>query len=293
MIKSMTAFASLDRASDNMAAAIEIRTYNSRHLDVVMRISPGYQQLEEKIRGVITETIERGRVDVKLQIKDASDAVNAYEIDEEKARAYYSALRDMQSLLGMVGEIPLELIATRGELIKPKEKEFDVEAVWHFLEACVKETLAALNAMRQREGAYIADDFLSRLKFIKEGIDQIETQSAGMPVQYRQRLMERIAVITGDAVELDAGRVEQEAAMLADKSDISEEIIRVNSHLEQFKKIMKTESPAGQKLNFLLQEINREFNTIGSKAGKAEISHVVVDVKSELEKLREQVQNVE
>jgi uncharacterized protein (TIGR00255 family) len=294
MIKSMTAFASVDRSGDDLAATIEIRTYNSRHLDIFLRIAPGYTLLEEKIKGLITEKLARGRVEVKVQIKDSSgDESAAFEIDEAKARSYYNALKEMQSLLGIKGEIPFELLITRGDLIQPKEKTYDMDTTWNFLEGCMLEALEALDVMRQREGAYIAGDFMDRLNFIKDCIEAIEKQSLDIPALYQARLKERIAVITAGGVALDAGRIEQEAAILADRSDISEEITRARSHLEQFKVIMGAAAPAGQKLNFLLQEINREFNTIGSKAGKTEISHAVVDVKSELEKLREQVQNVE
>jgi uncharacterized protein (TIGR00255 family) len=153
--------------------------------------------------------------------------------------------------------------------------------------------LADIDAMRQKEGAFIADDFKERLQSLKDSIDQIETDSSGLLEQYRQRLMERISVLTEQRVSMDEGRIEQEAAFLADKSDISEEIIRVRSHLAQFEAIMSAAAPSGHKLNFLLQEINREINTIGSKSAKTDISHRVVNVKSELEKIREQVQNVE
>ena len=293
MIKSMTAFASVDRSRDALSANIEIRTYNSRHLDILLRLAPGYQQLEEKIKGLIVQKLARGRVDVKIQLKDAAEASEAFEIDAEKARSYYNALKELRSLLEIEGDIPLELMASKGDLIKPKEKESDIEAAGCFLEECMGEALEAVDAMRQREGAFIAEDFLSRLDFINECLEQIEAQSSDLLEQYRLRLKERIAMITAEAFEPDGGRIEQEAAILADKSDISEEILRAKSHLEQFKAIMNAAQPAGQKLNFLLQEINREFNTIGSKAAKAEISHSVVNVKSELEKLREQVQNVE
>ena len=294
MIKSMTAFASVEQSGDDLSATIEIRTYNSRHLDILLRIAPGYALLEEKIKGLITEKLARGRVEVKVQIKASSnDETTAFEVDEGKARSYYNALKEMRSLLGIQEEIPFELLITRGDLIKPKEKAYDLDTMWNFIEGCMVEALEALEVMRQREGAYIAGDFKDRLNFIKDRIESIEKQSVGMPALYQARLKERIAMITGEGVVLDAGRIEQEAAILADRSDISEEVIRAKSHLEQFKVIMDAGVPAGQKLIFLLQEIDREFNTIGSKAGKTEISHMVVDVKSELEKLREQVQNVE
>jgi uncharacterized protein (TIGR00255 family) len=294
MIKSMTAYASAEQSNDDLSTTIEMRSYNSRHLDIFLRIAPGYALLEEKIKGLIADKLKRGRVEAKVQIKISSgDDAADFEIDAPKARSYYNALKEVQSLLGIHGEVPIDLLVTRGDFIRPKEKSYDMDALWNFLEGCLTEVLEALDAMRQREGAFIANDFLDRLNFITNCIESIEKQSTEIPALYQARLKERIAMITNGGVALDDGRIEQEAAILADKSDISEEITRARSHLEQFKAIMDAETAAGQKLNFLLQEINREFNTIGSKAGKTEISHTVVDVKSELEKIREQVQNVE
>ena len=293
MIKSMTAFANTERTVDDISIKVEIRTYNSRHLDIQLRMTPGYQTLEEKLKTLIAGSVARGRVDTKIHISDLSETASAFEVDEAKARAYHHALKTLTKLLDLEDSVPLEWIVARNDLIKPKEAESDVDKVWECLADCMQEALAAVDAMRQEEGAYIANDFRERLRFLHESIDRIEADSSGLLVQYKQRLTERISVLTEERVTLDDGRIEQEAAFLADKSDISEEIVRVRSHLAQFEAIVAADTPSGHKLNFLLQEINREFNTIGSKSVKTDISHMVVNVKSELEKIREQVQNVE
>jgi uncharacterized protein (TIGR00255 family) len=293
MIKSMTAYANTERTIDDISINVEIRTYNSRHLDIQLRMTPGYQVLEEKLKTQIAAVVARGRIDVKIQISDLSEAAVAFEVDETKAKAYHQALKSLRDLLGLEGAVPLEWITTRNDLIRPKEKEADMDQTWTFLADCMQEALTAVDAMRQKEGAFIANDFRARIQFLKDSIDQIEKDSSGLLEQYKQRLMERVSVLTEQRVTLDEGRLEQEAAFLTDKSDISEEIIRVRSHLVQFEGIMAAETPSGHKLNFLMQEINREFNTIGSKTVKSDISHIVVNVKSELEKIREQVQNVE
>jgi len=293
MIKSMTAFANTDRIVDDISIKVEVRTYNSRHLDIHLRMTPGYRVLEEKLKTLITGIVARGRVDVKIHIDDLSETAVAFEVDEVKARAYHQALKTLKQLLDLEGSVPLEWITARNDLIKPKEVESDVDKIWACLAACMQEVLTDLDAMRQKEGAFIANDFRERLHFLKESIDQIETDSSGLLERYKQRLLERISILTEQRVSLDEGRIEQEAAFLSDKSDISEEIIRVRSHLAQFETILAAGAPSGHKLNFLIQEINREFNTIGSKSAKTDISHVVVNVKSELEKIREQVQNVE
>ncbi len=293
MLKSMTAYADGEQSSDDMSVSVEIKTVNSRHLDIQLRINHEYRALEDKIKAQIAGSVVRGRIDVKIQIRETSESAVVFEVDEAKAKALYQAWGSLQRLLDQEGPLPLDLIVSRNDIIIPQKEVSDLDKVWIQLTGCVQTVLTAVEKMRKHEGDYIAKDFQERIDFLSQSIDQIETAGADLPVHYKQRLMERIAALTEDRLSLDEGRLEQEVAYLADKSDISEEVLRVRSHLEQFKTIMAADGPAGHKLNFLLQEINREFNTIGSKAGKSEIAHMVVDVKSELEKIREQVQNIE
>jgi uncharacterized protein (TIGR00255 family) len=293
MIKSMTAFAVAEEAGDDLKVNVEIKTYNSRYLDIFLKLTKGYQMLEEKVKTLITENLSRGRIDIKINLDDTAEDVFAFEVDEIKAKAYYQALNALKEQLHISGELPLEWILTKDDLIKPKPKEIDIESVWGFLKKVLLKTLRDLNDMRSKEGAYIAEDFKHRLDLIGGHLDQIESQSQGLLELYQERLKNRIAVLAGGDVVLDEGRIEQEAAMIADRSDIAEEITRVRSHLTQFGVIMEADEPSGHKLNFLLQELNREFNTIGSKTRRTEVSHRVVEIKSELEKLREQVQNIE
>ncbi len=180
------------------------------------------------------------------------------------------------------------------ESIKALENtEKDIKKVWGHLSPVFKEVLDNINSMREAEGAHTAKDFLTRLDYIEKSIDEIEEKSTDLPKIYKEKLEARISSLTDGILELDKNRIGQEAALLADRSDISEEITRSRSHVEQFRKIMSTEENPGRKLNFLLQEFNREFNTMGSKTGSTNVSHMIVDLKSELEKIREQVQNVE
>ena len=293
MVKSMTAFSSVERHRDDMNVQMEFRSYNSRHLDLNVRMTHGYMAVEEKLRSLIAGHIIRGRVEVKVGIRDDSEAGYAFEVDGPKARAYFDALIELKDHLGTSSEIPLELVVSRGEVIRPLDQARDVDRAWGVVEICAKEALSELDAMRLREGRSIADDFDLRLNKIDQYLIEIEDSSHGLLDVYKNRLKERILVLTKDVVKVDEGRIEQEAALLADKSDISEELVRAVSHIKQFRALMAGPDPSGQPLNFLLQEMNREFNTIGSKTGKANVAHAVVAVKSELEKLREQVQNVE
>jgi len=293
MIKSMTAYATAEHSIEAFAVSTEIRSYNSRYLDIVLRIPSGYLSLEEKIKELISGRVMRGRLDVKIQIEMDTAEPNGFEIDESKARAYYAALKQMRDEFNVNSEISLENLLHAGGIIKPVEAPRDTDAVFPAIRTCINQALEALNSMRTREGDFIARDLSERLAHIENQLAQIGSDSTGLVGVYQQRLRERISQLTQDIVELDTGRITQEAAILADRSDISEEIVRAESHLKQFHHTMASDEPSGRKLNFLLQELHREFNTMGSKVGNAEISHIIIDVKSELEKIREQVQNVE
>ncbi|UCG08164.1 MAG: YicC family protein [Desulfobacterales bacterium] len=293
MIKSMTAYATAQYSTHQLAVSAEIRSYNSRYFDLVLRIPSGYQSLEEKIKEYISGHVIRGRVEIKIQIEmDAADA-NGFEIDHAKAQSFYAALNQLKDAFGIKSEISMDLFLSPGGIIKPAEITMDTEAVWPSIRDCLQHALEELDAMRKREGDFIAQDLLKRLAHINLQLEQIRAESTGLLDMYQQRLKERISALTGDIVEIDPGRIAQEAAILADRSDISEEIVRAESHLKQFLHMMKSDEPAGRKLNFLLQELHREFNTMGSKIGNAEISHRIIDVKSELEKIREQTHNIE
>lgn len=293
MIKSMTAFSRAEMNDDGLTVAVEIRSYNSRYLDITLRVPQNYFSLEERIKGMVSEAIVRGRVEVKLQVQDAAEAASAFEIDEAKASAYHQALTDLKERFGLTSEISLDHLAQVSGIIKPAEVETDLDRNRPLIESCVARALSELNAMRQKEGDFLAQDFEQRLDDIEAAINEIESASEGLLDHYRERLQDRITALTQGMVEIDPSRIAQEAAFLADRSDISEEIVRSRSHVRQFRTIMQSPEPAGKKLNFLLQEFNREFNTMGSKTGRADVSHTIVRLKSELEKIREQVQNVE
>ncbi len=293
MIKSMTAFSRAENTKDNFSTIIEIRSYNSRHLDIAMRVSRGYLLLEDRIKGMISENVNRGRIEINVQIKGNLDETLAFDVDTVRAKAYHEALVQLKDLCNIKPEVSLDLLAGASGIIIQAETEKDIDACWFVVKECLAEVIDDLNKMRSREGDFIAGDITKRLDYIENCLTQIKDKSCDLLAYYQQRLKERIASLTKGIVEIEPGRVAQEAAFLADRSDISEEIVRAASHLKQFRDIANSEESSGRKLNFLLQELNREFNTMGSKTEKAHISHIVVDVKSELEKIREQVQNVE
>ena len=232
-------------------------------------------------------------MELKLTIRDESEAANAFEVNLPKASAYCDALRRMKTAFDLRSDISLELLAGGADLIKPAEVTRDLEKDWAVIGEGVEQALDDLVAMRRKEGAFLANDFTQRLDRIEGWLEKIDQASGGLLDHYQARLKERIAALTKGIVEIDPARIAQETAFLADRSDISEEIVRARSHIQQFRAVMASTEPGGRKLNFLLQEFNREFNTMGAKTEKASVAHMVVDVKCELEKIREQVQNVE
>ena len=293
MINSMTGYAADEVLAGDITVAVDIRAYNSRHLDIVLRLPSAYLALEEKIKGLIARRIVRGRLEVKVHIKDESAEAVAFEIDWARAEAMHAAMILLKDKLGLKDDISVDHLLNAGGMIKPVENNNDFDNTWSVLKACLSRTLDDLATMRRQEGNFIAQDLKGRLKFIEACLNDIKNGSADLVGRYQERLTERITALTRETVELDPGRLAQEAAYLADRSDISEEIVRAASHVQQFRQIMQSKEPGGRKLNFLLQELHREFNTIGSKIGHADTAHKVVDVKAELEKIREQIQNVE
>ena len=289
----MTAFASAKVAEGGYAITSEIRTYNARYLDITLRIPHSYLFMEEQIKSLISKQVSRGRIEVMIQIRDESDPDYEVEVDTAKMRAYEKALKQLKSTFHTGDRLPIEFLMSTAGIIKFVEPDKNMEAVWPVLEHCLRSALDDLDAMRVKEGDFLSQDFISRLGFIHDCLEQIRQAADDLLPYYQERLKERIHALTKGGVDVDPARIAQEAAFLADRSDITEEIVRADSHLNQFQSIMDSAEPAGRKLNFLLQEFNREFNTMGAKAGNAEVSHLIVTVKSELEKIREQVQNVE
>jgi uncharacterized protein (TIGR00255 family) len=293
MIKSMTGFASAATTAENITVTVEMRAYNSRNLDLSLRVSPGDPGIEERIRALLSGRLVRGRVEVKIQVETTVADAARVEVDMTRAQALMAVLKRLQADLGLDGAPSLELLMACGGILKNAAPETDVERVWPTLEACLTQALGELETMRGREGRHLAQDLDARLDRIAGALKEIAGNAAGLTAIYQERLRERIATLTQGLVEIDHARLAQEVAFLAERSDISEELVRAESHIQQFRGIMAAPEAGGRKLNFLLQELNREFNTMGSKIGSADVAHAVVDVKSELEKIREQVQNVE
>lgn len=293
MIKSMTAFSQASGAIDDITAEVTIRSYNSRHLDFAFYRPESCQALEEDIKKIISATHKRGRVEVRISILDESSDQDLFEVDAVRAGSYYKALKQVQTSLSLKDEIKINHILSARHIIVPAKKKDNTEKIWAVLAKVVEDASNQLDSMRKAEGKNLYTDLMGRIRYIENNLKTIEKEAAAIPEAYKQKLMDRISRLTADTGVIDPVRITQEAAILADKGDVSEEIVRLYSHIKLFEQSMEAEESQGRKLNFLIQEFNREFNTIGSKAGNAVLSHLVVDLKSELEKIREQVQNVE
>jgi uncharacterized protein (TIGR00255 family) len=289
----MTAYAVAEKTNGTLTVSGEIRSYNSRFLDITLKVPHAYASCEEKIKSLISKRLTRGRIETRIKIDGDTGEGTTFEIDETRAAALNNAVLRLKDRFDWGIQIPLDFLTGSSGVIRPVKETVDTQEAWPLIEACIETVLTELMAMRKTEGDYTAADINNRLDLIEKKLEKISAGADGLQAIYQQRLKDRIETLTRGMIDLDPARVMQETAILADKSDISEEIIRARSHLKQFRTIMASREPAGRKLNFLLQEFNREFNTMGSKSGNADISHTIVSVKAELEKIREQVQNVE
>jgi uncharacterized protein (TIGR00255 family) len=292
MIKSMTGYAATENVAEKFSVRVEIRAVNSRFLDMVLRVPNGFAALEEKIKGSISARLTRGRIEAKVSIQDTCEDAVSFEIDFPRARGYYTALLQLKEALDLRGKITLDMITTLGDTIKMVEQVQDPQTWWPVVEGCILQALDHLESMQITEGRFMAEDLSGRLDAIEHYLDRLAAGSAELLPFYQERLKERIAALTHDLASVDPARIAQEAAFWADRSDISEEITRARSHIQQCRDTILSDEPGGRKLNFLMQELNREFNTMGAKIGNAELAHAIIEVKSELEKMREQIQNI-
>lgn len=293
MIKSMTGFAQTMFSDEKIQLTLSVRSYNSRFLDINFRLSSAFYPLEDRIRTYIASRIFRGRVEVSIQIETQEKLrYQNMTVNWSLAKSYERLLTELKKNLNIPGPIELSHLLSLKEVIVFQESTYSEEGLWKKLAPPLKQVFDALQKMRGEEGKNLSRDLLGRLKVIQKGSDLISLQVPKGLEAYQLRLQNRIQKIAR-GVEVDPARLAQEVALMADRSDISEELTRLGSHVKQFKVLFKEPPPAGKKMEFLLQEMNREVNTMGSKSLDSAIAYQVVSIKAELEKLREQVQNIE
>ena len=293
-MKSMTGFGRGNVTGEAFNVAVEIKTVNNRYLDIHLRLSQELAPLEMNVRKLISSRLSRGRVDLSVSLERTGSST--YEINRNLIGGYINALRDVQREFNLAGDVDLNTLTRLPGALGQARSGID-EVTTEGIMRAIGEALDDLEKMRAVEGAALADEMRVRLSKIEAEIPIIEDAAAGIVDAYRQRINKRVTEMLArndnQLVELDAGRLAQEVAYLADRSDITEELARLHSHLEQFRVTIETEGEVGKRLDFLLQELNREANTVLSKSTEIAIKDAGLVIKAEVEKLREQVQNVE
>ena len=292
MLKSMTAYGRAESLKGTMEFIVEVRSGNYRYREIVPRIPQSLQPFEDRIRPIVTSKLKRGRIEISIQIKDNGDKGLKLELNRPLVKAYGNILNELNKELGYKQPIDLSFFSQLKDSIIVKQDSVDLEKIWPDLKNVIDKALLSLDTMRINEGKALEKDFLERLDRIGAYIDEIRNRAKVTVETYRDKLRQRIHQLI-EASEINEDRLMQEVAFMAERSDVTEELIRVESHLEQFRNYMNQDDVIGRRLDFILQELNREVNTIGSKAADSFISHRVVEIKAELEKLREQIQNVE
>jgi len=288
----MTAYGSAESLKDSLEFIVEIRSGNYRYREIVLRLSHSLQPFEEKVRSVVASTVKRGRIEVSIQIKDNGNKNLKLELNMPLVKAYIQIFKELNKELECEQRIDPSFFSHLKDIIITKQDSIDLENVWPNLEDVINTALRSMESMRINEGMALEKDFLERLNRITKYIDEIRSRTTLIVESYKDRLMQKINNII-KPVEINEDRIIQEVALMADRSDITEELIRVESHIEQFRNFINQDDAIGRRLDFLLQEINREVNTMGSKASDSLVSQLAVEIKAELEKLREQIQNVE
>jgi uncharacterized protein (TIGR00255 family) len=294
VIKSMTGFGRGEFQDNEHRLIVEIKAVNHRYNEIVIRMPKNLGPLEDKIRRSVSNVLVRGRIDIFITMDEYGQKKRAVRIDKELAIAYNKALKDLGELFSAEVNDNIYQIAKFPDVIKVEEVTEDVIVLWPKLSQAVDVAIHNLMSMRLAEGLNIQEDLALRITTIESYITTVEQRAPQVLVEYRERILGRMRELLATVgEEPDAGRILQETAIFADRSSITEELVRLKSHLAQFRAALNADEAVGRKLDFIVQEINRETNTIASKANDFNIANTVVEIKSEIEKVREQIQNIE
>ena len=292
MIKSMTGFGRNLEHVNGRDVLVEIRSVNHRYYEFNAKVSRVYGYLEQKLKVFLNGKISRGKVEITISIFNSDLAQEEIEVNLPIAKGYINALRNANTELSLKDDISLAKIMRLPDIFAVKKLNEDEEQVWNDVMPVVAVALDKFILMRENEGEKMKADFQNRLKFIENKVSEIEKLSPEVTESYRKHLYDRLCEILEDK-NIDQQRILTEAAVFSEKTAVDEETVRLRSHISQFRQLIEMDEPVGRKLDFLIQEFNREVNTIGSKAQNLDITKIVVDLKSEIEKIREQVQNIE
>ncbi len=292
MASSMTGYGRAQEEQNGRSLAVEIKSVNSRYFEFAMRLPRNMGFVEEFVKKQVAQQVERGRVEVGLLVQNLGDTGTTVQANLPVAKAYCDAISDIASTLSLENDLKVSTLLRFQDVFTVTRDEEDEEELLQDVSFVLQKALTQYHEMRLQEGKKLTEDVLSRLLTLEGHLKTIEVTSASRVGRYRERLHERLKEVLEDQ-QIEPARILQEAAVYADKTAVDEETVRLHSHIQQYRETLKMEGPVGRKLDFLSQELNREVNTIGSKCQEVEITRLVVEMKGEIEKIREQIQNLE
>ncbi|MCR5843656.1 MAG: YicC family protein [Oscillospiraceae bacterium] len=292
MIKSMTGYGSAKGTVEGLQITVELKSVNNRYLDTSVRLPRSFLFAEDAVKSAVQKHISRGKVDVFISVDSTEAGEMTVKVNEALLRGYLEAMQHISEEYGLVNDATALSVSRFPDVLSVEKKDLDADAITAGMLDIAGSALHDFDAMREREGAKLREDVLSRLDVIDALVSTVERESPKTVAEYRARLEARMAEVLGSA-GIDENRILAEAAIFADHIAVDEETVRLRSHMSQLKTMINGSSPTGRKIDFLIQEFNREANTIGSKCQNSDIAHTVVDLKSEIEKIREQIQNIE
>ena len=292
MVKSMTGYGRHQELIDGMDITVEIKSVNHRYFDFSSRTPRTYGFLDEKLKSYVQSRVSRGKIECYASVNNLEDDSVIVEVNKSLAKGYVDAYKAISEEFGIENNVNAGQIARFSDVLVIRKEEADEEKIWNAVKAVAEKAVDKFIAMRETEGEKLRDDIVSRAELILSKVEYVEKRSPETVKEYTEKLLARMKEVLGD-VSVDETRILTEAAIYADKIAVAEETVRLRSHIDQLKDFFNSEEAIGRKMDFLVQEINREANTIGSKASDVEIARCVLDIKSEVEKIREQVQNIE
>lgn len=289
----MTGYGHSEVSKDGKSVIAEVRSVNSRYLELTTRLPKNHLHRDNEVREIVQKKLERGKINVFINFDVSSEKQPSLSINKKAAHEYYRLLNDLKIALKLDDKITIDHLMHFSEIIESQDVEQDNEAEWQLCVRAINQALDGMVKMRQKEGNELKKDLNRRVSYIEKTISMIEKLSPAKANAERKRLKEKVNKLISDFDPVVEKRIELEIIMLSEKLDVTEECVRLKTHCKYFKELMNGSESSGRKLNFLIQELNREANTIGSKSNDVKISHLAVKIKEELEKIREQIQNIE
>ena len=292
MVRSMTGFGRAQASVEGFNITVEIRSVNHRYFEFYAKLPRTYSFLEDKVKALLSTGISRGKVECSIQLEATADESVVVSVNEPLAKGYVDAIKEISEKFSLADDLTALSVARFSDVLSISKAPVDEDELWAKVSPVVSEALQGFVTMRETEGKKLCEDVLSRAETIIENVSYIESRSPETVKLYSEKLLERMKNVLGDT-QIDEARILTEAAIYADKIAVAEETVRLRSHIEQLHEMLNSNEAVGRKLDFLVQEINREANTIGSKAQDVDIARRVIDIKAEVEKIREQIQNIE